>query len=33
VAVRITYPNYQVDFVFFSFTIDLEATAVARYES
>lgn len=32
VAVSITYPNYQIDFVFFSFTVDLSATAVSRYE-
>ncbi len=32
VAVQITYPNYQLEFVFFSMTIDLHATAFARYE-
>jgi Flp pilus assembly protein TadG len=32
VAVSITYPNYQIDFVFFSVSVDLSATAVSRYE-
>ena len=33
VAVSLTYPNYQLDFVFFSVSVDLSATAVSRYES
>ncbi len=33
VAVTLTYPNYQLDFVFFSVSVDLSATAVSRYES
>ena len=33
VAVSLAYPNYVVDFVFFSMTVDLSATAVSRYES
>jgi Flp pilus assembly protein TadG len=33
VAVALTYPNYQLDFLFFSVTVDIEATAVSRYES
>lgn len=33
VAVSLSYPNYVVDFVFFSMTVDMSATAVSRYES
>ena len=33
VAITLTYPNYVIDFVFFSTTVDLTATAVSRYES
>ena len=33
VAVTLTYPNYQLDFVFFSVSVDLSATAVSRWES
>lgn len=33
VAVSLSYPNYVIDFVFFSMTVDLSATAVSRYES
>lgn len=33
VAVEITYPNYTLNFVFFSMTIQMEAAAFARYES
>ncbi len=33
VAVSLTYPNYTIDFVFFSMTVDISATAVSRYES
>ena len=33
VAVLLTYPNYQLDFVFFSVSIDLSASAVSRHES
>ncbi len=33
VAVALTYPNYELDFVFFSVSVDLSATAVSRYES
>lgn len=32
VAVEITYPDYQLNFVFFSTTIDLQASAFARWE-
>lgn len=33
VALQITYPDYELNFVFFSVTVDLEAKAFARYES
>jgi hypothetical protein len=33
VAVRITYPDYQLNFLFFSVTVDLQSNAFARYES
>lgn len=33
VTVALTYPDYQLDFVFFSVSVDLSATAVSRYES
>lgn len=33
VLVKITYPDYGLDFVFFSVDVDLESSAVARYES
>ncbi len=33
VAVSLSYPNYVIDFVFFSMSVDLGATAVSRYES
>ena len=33
VAVSLTYPNYTLDFVFFSLDVDITATAVSRYES
>ena len=33
VAVSLTYPNYSLDFVFFSINVDISATAVSRYES
>ena len=33
VAVSLTYPDYRIDFVFFSMTVDLTATAVSRYEA
>lgn len=33
VAVSITYPNYEIDFIFFGVTVDLTATAISRFES
>ena len=33
VAVSIVYPGYTIDFIFFSATVDLTATAVSRFES
>lgn len=33
VAVSIVYPDYTIDFIFFSTTVDLSATAVSRFES
>lgn len=33
VVVRLQYPDYRLDFVFFSITIDMRAEAFARYES
>ena len=33
VAVSLTYPNYLIDFVFFTMAVDLNATAISRYES
>lgn len=33
VVVQITYPDYELDFLFFSMTVDLQANAFARYES
>lgn len=33
VAVQITYPDYQLNFLFFSVTVDLQSSAFARYES
>ena len=33
VAMTLTLPNYPIDFVFFTMTVDMSATAVARYES
>lgn len=33
VAVQITYPDYELNFLFFSMTVDLQANAFARYES
>jgi hypothetical protein len=33
VAVTLMYPNYPLDFVFFSTEVDLEVSAIARYES
>ena len=33
VVVKIEYPDYEMDFVFFSTTVDLESTAIARWES
>lgn len=32
VAVQITFPDYELNFVFFSMTIDLQANAFARWE-
>ena len=32
VAVQLSWDNYQMDFVFFSITVDLKASAVARWE-
>lgn len=33
IFVKIRMPNYQLNFLFFSMSVDLEGTAVARYES
>jgi hypothetical protein len=33
VAVRITYPDYELNFLFFTMTVDLQSNAFARYES
>jgi hypothetical protein len=33
VLVKIRYPDYHLDFVFFTMSVDLESTAVSRYES
>lgn len=33
VAVQITYPDYELNFLFFSVTVDLQSNAFARYES
>ena len=32
VAVELSWNNYQLDFIFFSITVDLEASAVSRWE-
>jgi Flp pilus assembly protein TadG len=32
VAVQLSWTNYQLDFIFFSITVDLEASAVSRWE-
>lgn len=32
VVVQLEYPNYELNFVFFSTTIDLQSSAFARYE-
>lgn len=33
VAVHITYPDYELNFLFFTLTVDLQSRAFARYES
>lgn len=33
IFVKLRYPNYQLQFLFFSTTIDLEATAISRHEA
>lgn len=33
VAVSITYPDYEIDFIFFGVSVDLTATAISRFES
>lgn len=33
IFVKISYPNYKLEFLFFSATIDLEATAISRHEA
>jgi len=33
VHVTLGFPNYPIDFLFFSVSVDLESTAVARFES
>lgn len=33
IFVKIRYPNYRLEFLFFSATIDLEATAISRHEA
>jgi Flp pilus assembly protein TadG len=32
VFVKLSYPNYKLEFLFFDFTVDLEATAISRHE-
>lgn len=32
VAVELSWNNYQMDFIFFSFSVDLKASAVSRWE-
>jgi Flp pilus assembly protein TadG len=32
IFVKIRYPNYKLEFLFFSLTIDLEAAAISRHE-
>lgn len=33
IFVRLRYPNYKLEFLFFSFDIDMEATAISRHEA
>lgn len=33
VFVRLQYPDYKLEFLFFSFDIDMEATAISRHEA
>lgn len=33
VVVKIEYPDYQLDFIFFSTTVNLQSSAIARWES
>jgi Flp pilus assembly protein TadG len=33
VFVKLTYPNYTLQFIFFSVDVDLSATAISRFES
>lgn len=33
ILVRLSYPNYKLEFLFFSATIDLEASAISRHET
>lgn len=33
IFVRIEYPNYQLQFLFFSMSIDMEGTAISRHEA
>lgn len=33
VFVKLTYPNYKLEFLFFSTTINMEAVAVSRFEA
>lgn len=33
VFVELQYPNYRLEFIFFSLTVDLSATAISRFEA
>lgn len=33
IFVRLQYPDYKLEFLFFSFDIDMEATAISRHEA
>lgn len=33
IFVRLEYPNYKLEFLFFSFDVDMEATAISRHEA
>lgn len=33
ILVKLRYPNYKLEFLFFSMTVDLEGSAISRHES